>query len=105
MPSGLTALEDNMLMARPPVSNMLVVQAYKRQMEQMVTRGYAKPKVGKRTRAPDEGNLFPMTAQEYKGRRLTQDTKSYQSEQAANSLSGGATSMPPIFMETKIMIV
>jgi len=96
-----------MLMARPPASNMMVVQAYKRQMEQMVTRGYAKqPKVGKRTRAPEEGNLFPMTAQEYKGRRLTQENhQSYKSEQAAASLHGGATTMPPIFMETKIMIV
>ena len=34
MPSGIGAIEDNMMMQRPPKdSNLIVIQAYKKQME------------------------------------------------------------------------
>lgn len=143
MPSGLSALEDNMLLQRPPpamqgaakdAANMVVVQAYKRQLAGQSTAAAktitAKPKKQsdqyskskkkfQKMVEMDEGILFPMGGAVSIGGGPPAKPKRHKDHQYASNMTyetmtsqgggGGqpdkATTMPPIFVETKLMIV
>lgn len=68
MPTGISALEDNMLMARPRESNMMVVKAYKNQQQQIAEKSAkaarkrnqsSKSKFSRR-QPPEEGFMLPL---------------------------------------------